>query len=304
MIATPTLNPGTATVRVDPSPASVGKGKTIKVCIRVENVTRLAALEIHLSFSPSVLQVISLTDGGFVSPEVVAQNTFNNADGTIDYAVSQKNRSPVSGSGVLLCIDFHARDKGMSTLTTRATQAAPTGLILADSNGMPIAFSWHPGTINVGRSDGTAGTHIVRFGEWIYCIARAYRVSPTAIIQANRLWWPYVVFPNQRLTIANIPWTNMIAGPVCQAQFTFSAPTPTPTATPATPVVTNTPPSVTPIPATTAAPQTCRATYIVRRGDTLYRIALRYGTSYLEIARVNQISNPRLIYPGQQLCIP
>lgn len=304
VIATPTLAPGTATVRVDPSSASVGKGKTIKVCIRVDNVVRLAAFEIHLSFNTIALQVTSLTDGGFIAGDIVAQNTFNNTDGTIDYAVSQKSRSPVSGSGTLVCVDFHAKAKGMATLTTRATQAAPSGLILADSNGMPIPFSWQPGTINVGTSGGEAGTHVVRFGEWIYCIARAYRVSPSAIIQANRLWWPYIVFANQRLTIPNIPWTNMTAGPVCQAQFTFPAPTPTPTATPATPVVTNTPPTVTPIPATTAPPHTCRATYVVRRGDTLYRIALRYGTTYTEIARANQISNPRLIYPGQQLCIP
>jgi nucleoid-associated protein YgaU len=62
--------------------------------------------------------------------------------------------------------------------------------------------------------------------------------------------------------------------------------------------------TVTPIPATAAPPPACRAVYVVRRGDTLYRIALRYGTTYMELARVNGIPNPRRIYPGQQLCIP
>jgi LysM repeat protein len=146
------------------------------------------------------------------------------------------------------------------------------------------------------------GTHVVRFGEWLYCIGRAYGVSPWAIAKANHIWWPNIIFPFQVLVIPNVPWTNIPAGPVCKAQFTVPAPTPTPTANPVTPIVTSIPPSATPTP--TASPSTCRAVYVVRPGDTLYRIALRYGTSYAEIARVNQISNPRLIYPGQQLCIP
>ena len=43
--------------------------------------------------------------------------------------------------------------------------------------------------------------------------------------------------------------------------------------------------------------------YIVRRGDTLSRIALNYGTTVSQIARENNISNPNLIYPGQRLVI-
>ncbi|HLF75471.1 MAG TPA: LysM peptidoglycan-binding domain-containing protein [Anaerolineales bacterium] len=303
---TPTPVPGAAIVRVDPSVLSVRANNTIRVCIKVDNVARLAAFEIHLSFNPAVLEVTSLTNGGFVVADFVAQNTFDNAAGTIDYAVSQRNRSPANGSGTLLCIVFRAKANGNSTVTTRATQAAPAGLLLADPNGMAIPFSWLPGTINVdGSPDGTLGTHIVRWGEWLYCIGRAYGVSPWAIAKTNGIWWPYIIFPNQRLTIPNVPWTNMTAGPVCKAQFSISTPTPAPSPTviPATPV-TIIPPTATPIPGTTVSPPTCRAIYVVRRGDNLYRIALRYGTTYTEIARVNQIPNPRLIYSGQQLCIP
>jgi LysM repeat protein len=153
------------------------------------------------------------------------------------------------------------------------------------------------------------GTHIVRWGEWLYCIGRAYKVSPWAIAKTNGIWWPNIIFPNQKLTIPNVPWTNIPAGRVCQAQFTVPAPTPipttpAPTATPVTATSTPVTSTVTPAPATTMPPSSCRAVYVVRRGDTLYNIALRYGTSYAEIARVNHISNPRLIYPGQQLCIP
>ena len=39
--------------------------------------------------------------------------------------------------------------------------------------------------------------------------------------------------------------------------------------------------------------------YTVQRGDTLSQIAQRYGTTVQEIASINNISNPNLIYPGQ-----
>lgn len=44
--------------------------------------------------------------------------------------------------------------------------------------------------------------------------------------------------------------------------------------------------------------------YTVRRGDTLNKIARKYGTTVADIAELNQISNPNLIYVGQTLTIP
>ncbi len=43
--------------------------------------------------------------------------------------------------------------------------------------------------------------------------------------------------------------------------------------------------------------------YTVRRGDTLWAIARRYGTTVSAIADLNNIQNPDLIYPGQVLRI-
>lgn len=44
-------------------------------------------------------------------------------------------------------------------------------------------------------------------------------------------------------------------------------------------------------------------TYIVKKGDTLSGIAAKYGTTYLRIAKDNNIDNPNLIYPDQKLII-
>lgn len=43
--------------------------------------------------------------------------------------------------------------------------------------------------------------------------------------------------------------------------------------------------------------------YTVKKGDTLSKIAAKYGTSYQKIAKDNNIKNPNLIYAGQKLKI-
>jgi hypothetical protein len=119
----------------------------------------------------------------------------------------------------------------------------------------------------------------VRYGETLFCIGRAYVVSPWAIASQNGIGYPYWVHIGQRLGIPNVPWTHMTAGPVCARQFGGG--------------ITPTPP-----------PSGCRATYTVRPGDTLYAIALRFQTTVWAIVAANNIQNPNLIFVGQVLCIP
>jgi LysM repeat protein len=142
------------------------------------------------------------------------------------------------------------------------------------------------------------GTHTVKQGEWIYCIARAYKVSPWSIASANAIPWPYYVYPNQVLTIPADPWYNIPAGQTCAAQFQVPAgwpPPPPPTPTP--------PPQPTPGP--TPIPGTCRYYHPVLWGQTLSGIAWYYGTTIQAIMSVNpSITNPNLIYAGSTLCIP
>jgi len=45
-------------------------------------------------------------------------------------------------------------------------------------------------------------------------------------------------------------------------------------------------------------------TYTVKTGDTLPEIGARFGVSHLEIAQLNGIENPDLIFPGQVFRIP
>lgn len=66
------------------------------------------------------------------------------------------------------------------------------------------------------------------------------------------------------------------------------------------------PPAATPEAAASGAPApgACPVQHTVVRGETLHRIAQRYDTSVVSIIEANQLANPRVIFPGQALCIP
>lgn len=44
--------------------------------------------------------------------------------------------------------------------------------------------------------------------------------------------------------------------------------------------------------------------YVVQKGDTVYKIAQRFGLDWRELAGYNHLGNPDLIYPGERLFIP
>ncbi len=97
---------------------------------------------------------------------------------------------------------------------------------------------------------------------------------------------PWEMPPELTLTLAASPTTVVIptATPTSPSGVPTHTPTPTPTSPPRTP----------------GAP----TVHIVRRGENLFRIALKYNTTVEAIAAANNIRNPHLIYVGQKLTIP
>lgn len=110
----------------------------------------------------------------------------------------------------------------------------------------------------------TQSTHVVQPGESLRSIAAAYGMTLEELIAVNGISNPDLVYVGQVLFV-------------------------TPLASPAAPV----------LPAPTSS-----VVHVVQSGETLFRIATAYGVSVVDLAAANGISDPTLIYAGQQLLIP
>lgn len=118
----------------------------------------------------------------------------------------------------------------------------------------------------------TADTHVVSPGENLYRIALRYGVTVEALANANGLNDPTRIRPGQVLRIPK-------AGTRTQSTKKKAA------AKPAAPA------------------RTFSYRYTVSRGDTLYAIARRFGTTVEVLKRANGLGSD-LIRPGQRLLIP
>lgn len=61
--------------------------------------------------------------------------------------------------------------------------------------------------------------------------------------------------------------------------------------------------TVQPVSAAEARQAACTQHHTVSRGENLFRIGQRYGVNWRELARFNNLANPRLIFAGQRLCV-
>ena len=122
----------------------------------------------------------------------------------------------------------------------------------------------------------SAATYIVQPGDTLWRISRQFGTSVDAIVQANNIPNPNLIYVGQTL---EIPGVN----------------TPAPVTPGATPP---------PVPTTPPTPPPANQTYVVQPGDTLTRIAAQFGTTVQAIAQANNIVNVNLIFVGQVLIIP
>jgi murein DD-endopeptidase MepM/ murein hydrolase activator NlpD len=112
--------------------------------------------------------------------------------------------------------------------------------------------------------------HVVQRGESLWKIAQAYGVSIDEIATLNSIINTSSLQVGQRLLVPSdiVPVTS----PSDSTAITI--------------------------------PQPSATLYTVASGDTLFRIAQRFGLTLNELAQANNIFDPSLIYAGQQLIIP
>jgi LysM repeat protein len=167
--------------------------------------------------------------------------------------------------------------------------------------------------------------HVVQPGQNLFRIALQYGTTVDAIMAANGLTNPQLIYSGQRLVIPRgsggsapsaggvytVQWGDTLSRIALRHSVTVWAlaqangisiyqtiyagqrlviPGGGATPAPATPATLR------------AEPQgEAGDTYVVRPGDTLNQIAQRFGTTVSALARLNGIANPSAIYPGQVL---
>ena len=154
--------------------------------------------------------------------------------------------------------------KGASGSWVRATFAL--ALLLT------LAMLLQPAVSHAAPLGANTVVYVVKPGDTLRSIAAAHGTTMSAIVRANNMANPDVIYPGQRLTI-----------PVRGGSAPTAAPAPTPATKP------------------TAG---ASVYHTVKLGDTLDKVARIYGTSAAAIIAANGITNPDLIWVGQKLLIP
>lgn len=159
-------------------------------------------------------------------------------------------------------------------------------------------------------------TYTVQPGDSLRAIAARYGVTIGAIVRANNLVNPDVIFPGQQLLIP-VEAASVTATPMPGPAAPPATAMPVSTTAPSTSSATAVPPPATPAGAATAAPTAVPAdtaaapaaagstrSHTVQLGDTLDKLARQYGVTAAAITEANGIRNPDLIWVGQKLVIP
>lgn len=164
--------------------------------------------------------------------------------------------------------------------------------------------------------------YVVKPGDTLSRIANTYGVSVAAIAAANGITNVNLIYPNQVLIIPRGSTTPppTTPPPTGETRYTVKAGDTlyriaanhgtTVNAIASANSISN--PNlirvgqvlVIPGSSPSTPPPTSQTRYTVQPGDTLYRIAIRHGTTVNAIVMANNIANPNLIRPNQVLIIP
>jgi LysM repeat protein len=328
------LAQGTAVV-INPPTSEVAIGATVTVEVRIENVADMSGAEVHLLFNSAVLEVVDVDagtagvqveHGDFLSPDFVAQNTVDQENGTIHYAIAQMPpHEPVSGTGVLAKVTFMGKSPGTSAVNF-------TSVILSDRDGMPISNAPQGGSVAVPSEDTPTPTETPVPGDTPTPTSTPTPTptstpGPTPTPSATPTPGPTVT-PYPTPTVAPTPTGDILGYHTVQPRETLfcigRAYGVDPYAIAAQNgilnpnvihpghvlAIPNVPSSLLPgrvcprqFDGGTPSP-VCRWYHTVAPYENLYRISLHYSVSMWAIAEANHIFNLNYIRAGQVLCIP
>jgi LysM repeat protein len=146
-------------------------------------------------------------------------------------------------------------------------------LQLSKSGGAPVTTA-PPQASNSGR-------YTIVAGDTVGKIAAKFGLATNTVLSANGLSTSSIIYPGQTLAIPTTSPAAFTPAPVAHV----------------TPIVTPTPPA-------TIGTTPITSSYVVTSGDTISKIATKFGISIQSILNANNLSWSSIIYTGRTITIP
>src|SRR6202034_1168493 len=148
----PSPNPGTApggqgsaNFLFDPGQITVAKGNTFVVNLLISGAQNVYSVPVQLNYDPAKLQMVNISNGGFLSQDGQAVALVHREDETTGTMQVTATRPPgaggVSGQGAVVTMTFQAKASGQTPLTITRGGARDPGQQAITVNGAQASTS-------------------------------------------------------------------------------------------------------------------------------------------------------------------
>jgi general secretion pathway protein D len=129
----------------DPPTVQATKGNTFAVNLLISGAQNVYSVPIQLNYDPKVLQLVNVSNGGFLSQDGQAVALVHREDESLGQSQITATRPPgaggVSGQGAVVTMTFEAKATGQTPLTITRGGARDPGLQAISVNGAQAAVT-------------------------------------------------------------------------------------------------------------------------------------------------------------------
>ncbi|HET7892911.1 MAG TPA: cohesin domain-containing protein [Candidatus Sulfotelmatobacter sp.] len=141
----PSTAGGTASFLFDPPTIQAAKGNTFVVNLLISGAQNVHSVPVQLNYDPKMLQLVNVSNGGFLSQDGQAVALVHREDETVGQSQITATRPPgaggVSGQGAVVTLTFQAKADGQTPLTITRGGARDPGLQAITVNGAQAAIT-------------------------------------------------------------------------------------------------------------------------------------------------------------------
>ena len=142
---TPAASGGTPSFLFDPPTVQAVKGNTFALNLLITGAQNVHSVPVQLNYDPKMLQLVNVSNGGFLSQDGQAVALVHREDETIGQSQITATRPPgaggVSGQGAVITLTFQAKADGQTPLTITRGGARDPGLQAITVNGAQAAIT-------------------------------------------------------------------------------------------------------------------------------------------------------------------